>query len=232
MDAIMQIAAEFKLFVVEDCAQSVLAEFKGVQTGNFGVFATFSFFPGKNLGAFGDAGALVSNNCDLFKKAKMYANHGRVNKYDHEFEGINSRMDGIQGAILDVKLKYLYAWTNKRREIASQYCALLDSVSEVSLPVERPNTKHVYHIFPIRVEASKRDALLAFLKEKGIEAGVHYPIALPNLQAYKYLNHKPQDFPKATSFSQQLLSLPIFAELTGDEVAYICQQIKEFFKRS
>ncbi len=232
MDSIMSIASEHKLYVIEDAAQSVLAEYKGVQTGNFGEFAAFSFFPGKNLGAYGDAGGLVSNNIELFAKAKMYANHGRINKYDHEFEGINSRMDGIQGAILDVKLQYLAQWTEKRRTIASMYCDLLESVTEVILPAERPGTKHVYHIFPIRVESSLRNALVEFLKENGIDAGVHYPIALPNLQAYKYLNHNPSDFPKSTLFSQQLVSLPIFAELTQTEVEYICSQIKKFFHRS
>lgn len=231
MEAIMKIAKQHNLFVVEDAAQSVLAEYNGSQTGNFGDFATFSFFPGKNLGAYGDAGALVSNNEELFKRAKMFANHGRINKYDHEFEGINSRMDGIQGAILNVKLKYLAQWTNRRRNIAAQYSKLLASVPEVVLPGERPDTKHVYHIYPIRVEAAVREQLLMFLKENGIEAGVHYPIALPNLQAYRYLNHRPEDFPKSTQFSQQLISLPIFAELTDEEVEYITVQIKKFFNR-
>lgn len=231
MDAIMDIAKQHRLFVVEDAAQSVLAEYNGIQTGNFGDFATFSFFPGKNLGAYGDAGALVSNNDELFQKAKMFANHGRINKYDHQFEGINSRMDGIQGAILNVKIKYLQQWTNRRRTIAALYSELLASVPEVVVPKERSGTKHVYHIYPIRVEAGVRDTLLAFLKDKGIEAGVHYPIALPNLQAYRHLNHRPEDFPKSTQFSQQLISLPIFAELTNQEVEYITVQIKKFFNR-
>ena len=232
MDAILQIAKKKNLFVVEDAAQSVLAEYKGVQTGNFGDFATFSFFPGKNLGAYGDAGALVSNNTALFSRAKMYANHGRINKYDHEFEGINSRMDGIQGAILDVKLKYLTEWTEQRRKVARLYSQLLELVPEVRVPAERPATKHVYHIYPIRVDAAVRDQLLAFLKNKGIEAGVHYPIALPNLQAYRYLNHQPSDFPKATLFSKELISLPIFAELTNEEVKFIVSCIQDFFSRS
>lgn len=232
VDAILQIAKTHNLFVVEDAAQSVLAQYKGTQTGNFGDFATFSFFPGKNLGAYGDAGALVSNNTALFNRAKMYANHGRINKYDHEFEGINSRMDGIQGAILDVKLKYLAGWTERRRQVARLYTKLLKQIPEVLVSAERPHSKHVYHIYPIRVEASVRDQLLTFLKNKGIEAGVHYPIALPNLAAYRYLNHHPSDFPKATLFSQELISLPIFAELANEEVEYIVSCIHEFFKRS
>jgi dTDP-4-amino-4,6-dideoxygalactose transaminase len=231
VEGILQLASEFNLHVVEDAAQSVLAEYQGVQTGNFGAFATFSFFPGKNLGAFGDAGALVSNNDDLFRKARMFANHGRINKYDHEFEGINSRMDGIQGAILDVKLKYLEDWTQRRRQIAAHYNNLLQLVPEVILPIERPGTRHVYHIFPIRVAGGRRDALLAFLREKGIEAGVHYPIALPNLQAYKHLNYCPEDFPNASRFAGELVSLPIFAELTAEEVEYIGEQIKNFFQK-
>ncbi len=231
VDEILKIADEHNLFVIEDAAQSVMAEYSGKQTGNFGNFATFSFFPGKNLGAYGDAGALVSNNTDLFNRAKMYANHGRINKYDHEFEGINSRMDGIQGAILNVKLKYLQQWTNRRREIAGSYKNILCEVDGVILPLERENSKHVYHIFAIRVDSSIRDNLVSFLKKKYIETGVHYPIALPNLKAYSYLNHSPSDFPNATQYSKQLVSLPIFPELSNEEIIYITNQIKEFFNR-
>jgi dTDP-4-amino-4,6-dideoxygalactose transaminase len=230
MDSILQIATEHNLFVIEDAAQSVLAEYKGRQTGSFGNFASFSFYPGKNLGAYGDAGALVTNEQACFEKARMFSNHGRINKYDHEFEGVNSRMDGIQGAILNVKLKYLSTWTDQRRSVANTYLKLLEDVPELILPEERPETKHVYHIFPVRVEARLRDSLLEHLKQNGIEAGVHYPVALPNLMAYSYLGHTPEDFPNASRFSQELISLPIFPELSEEEILYIVDTIKAFFK--
>ncbi len=232
MEAIMKIANDNQLFVVEDAAQAVLAKYKGSPAGSFGDFATFSFFPGKNLGAYGDAGALVTKDEKLYIKAKMYANHGRINKYDHEFEGINSRMDGIQGAILNVKLKYLTEWTNKRQEIAAQYTGLLKNIDEIRVPEQRKKTDHVFHIYPILANAIVRDKLLTFLNKQGIGAGVHYPIALPNLQAYKYLGHIPDDFPKANAFSKKLISLPLFPEISQTEIEFIVDQIKNFFKNN
>jgi len=230
MKTIMEIADKHHLFVVEDAAQAVLAGLNGTPPGGFGHFATFSFFPGKNLGAYGDAGALVAKDETLFKKAKMFANHGRTNKYEHDFEGINSRMDGIQGAILDVKLKYLPEWTKKRQEIAVEYSKQLSNVEEIVTPPIREGAEHVFHIYPVRVDAEYRDSLLNYLKNAGIEAGIHYPVALPNLKAYEYLEYKTGDFPKATQFSQELISLPLFPELTSVEIEFIVDKIKEFFK--
>ena len=229
MDAIMAIAKQHNLKVVEDSAQAVLAEYKGQKIGSFGDFATVSFYPGKNLGAYGDAGAILTNDKGLYTKAKMFANHGRVSKYDHEFEGINSRMDGLQGAILNVKLKYLSSWTEQRRQVAQWYHQGLKDISQVTIPVELPNVKHVYHIYPIRVDASVRDIFMDFLNDAGISVGIHYPIALPELKAYTYLNHRPEDFPNSTSFSKQLVSLPIYPELTLDQVKYVVSTIKSFF---
>jgi dTDP-4-amino-4,6-dideoxygalactose transaminase len=227
MKAIMEIARKYNLFVIEDAAQAVLAGFNGNPPGSYGHFAAFSFYPGKNLGAYGDAGALTTKDHDLFIKAKMFANHGRTNKYDHEFEGMNSRMDGIQGAILDVKLKYLPEWTRKRAEIAEKYATRLKKIEMVQVPSIRPGAKHVFHLYPIRVNASVRDALLIHLRNSGIMAGVHYPIALPNSQAYKHLGHHPEDFPNATAFSKQLISLPIFPELQDDEINYVLEKVEE-----
>ncbi|MFW5757855.1 MAG: DegT/DnrJ/EryC1/StrS family aminotransferase [Bacteroidota bacterium] len=231
MDAIMAIAGKHGLFVIEDSAQAVLASYNGTPAGGYGHFATFSFFPGKNLGAYGDAGALVTTDKELYTRAKMYANHGRVNKYDHKFEGINSRMDGIQGAILNVKLKYLSRWTEKRIEIASRYSSLLDSVKGIELPMQRAGAHHVFHIYPILTEPALRDKLLEFLNNAGIGAGIHYPIALPNLEAYRYLGHKPEDFPNASEFSHRLISLPIFPELKDTEIDFIVRQINNFYER-
>ena len=230
MNEIMKIAKENGLKVVEDTAQAVLAEYKGKMCGSFGDCATFSFYPGKNLGANGDGGALVSNNTDLYNWAVMFANHGRVDKYDHRFEGINSRLDGIQAAILDVKLKHLARWTEQRRQVAAWYNERLSDLNDIILPKERKGAKHVYHIFPIRTEAALRDKLLDYLKGEGIGALVHYPIALPNLTAYKYLGYKESDYPNASKYSKELISLPIFPELKEDEVDYVAEKIKAFFK--
>jgi dTDP-4-amino-4,6-dideoxygalactose transaminase len=215
--------------VIEDAAQAVLSHLNDIPPAGYGQFATYSFFPGKNLGAYGDAGAIVSNHPELFTKAKMYANHGRISKYDHEFEGINSRMDGIQGAILDVKLKYLEQWTQQRKEIASLYSELLDSVREIETPAIRKGASHVFHIYAIRTRADLRDQLVEHLRSAGIATGIHYPIALPNLKAYQYLGYHPEDFPKATTFSKELISLPIFPELRRDEVEYVAEYIRTFF---
>lgn len=232
MDAIMTIAKKNKLFVLEDSAQAHIAEYNSEndgwkKIGSFGDVATFSFYPGKNLGAYGDGGAIVTNNDKIAKKARMYANHGRVSKYDHEFEGINSRMDGIQGAVLEIKLKYLAQWVEKRRWVAKQYDLLLKDVCEITLPYVNPKAKPVYHLYVIRTK--KRDELKEFLAEKGVSSGIHYPIALPNLSAYKYLNHKPDDFQFASQFQNEYLSLPIFPEMTIEQIEYTVRMIKEFF---
>ena len=233
MDSITTIAKKYNLFVLEDSSQGHLAEYKSenggwAKTGTFGDMATFSFYPGKNLGAYGDAGAIVTNNDELAKKARMYANHGRISKYDHEFEGINSRMDGLQGAVLGVKLKHLAQWTELRRKAAKYYSEKLKEVEEITIPfVDNEKVKPVWHLYVIRTK--KRNALLSFLKEKGISAGIHYPIALPNLQAYAYLGYQPDDFPVASTYQSQLLSLPIFPEITREQQDYAVEKIKTFF---
>ena len=233
MDAIMDIAGKYNLYVIEDSAQGHLAEYHSdyvgwKMSGNFGHITTFSFYPGKNLGAYGDAGAIVTNDDKLAKKARMYANHGRISKYDHEFEGVNSRMDGIQGAVLGVKLKYLPEWTEKRRSAADYYSTNLQGVGDIIVPFyNRQKVKPVWHLYVIRT--SKRDALLDHLKNMGIAAGIHYPIALPNLKAYQYLGYKPSDFPVASGYQNQILSLPIFPEITKEQQDYVINMIKKFF---
>lgn len=232
MDKICEIAKKHNLFIVEDSAQAHLVEFningKWKKIGSYGDIATFSFYPGKNLGAYGDAGALVTNDEEIARKIRMYANHGRISKYDHEFEGFNSRMDGIQGAILNVKLKYLNEWTGKRQNAAKKYSELLSNVKDVVLPVWNGNAKPVFHLYVIR--SSKRDELKQFLIDNGISCGIHYPITLPNLTAYKHLGHIPEDFPLSTKYQDEILSLPIFPEITDEQIQYVCDTIKEFFK--
>ena len=233
MDATLAIAGRHNLYVIEDSAQGHLAEYYSKNggwkmTGNFGHIATFSFYPGKNLGAYGDAGAVVTNNDEYAKKARMYANHGRISKYDHEFEGINSRMDGLQGAVLGVKLKYLPEWTEKRRAAADYYSKHLKGVGDITIPFfDKQKVKPVWHLFVVRTK--KRDALLEHLKEQGISAGIHYPIALPNLQAYRYLGGRASDFPVASAYQNQILSLPVYPEITREQQDYVVNTVKAFF---
>jgi dTDP-4-amino-4,6-dideoxygalactose transaminase len=233
MEAILDIAQKHQLKIIEDSAQAHLAEYqfssgKWKMAGTMGDMATFSFFPGKNLGAYGDAGAIVTNNDDLARTARMYANHGRVAKYDHEFEGLNSRLDGLQAAILNVKLNYINEWTDKRRKAAAYYSELLKDMSDITIPKVEDKFLPAWHLYVIRTE--KRYLLQSFLKEKGISTGIHYPIALPNLKAYQYLAHKPSDFPIASAYQHTLLSLPIFPEITNAQIEYVVKNISDFFK--
>jgi len=232
MESILNIANKYDLFIIEDAAQSHMAELTTKEngwrkTGTFGNMAAFSFYPGKNLGAFGDAGAIVTSNNVLGKKARMYANHGRTSKYDHEFEGVNSRMDTLQAAILNVKLKHLWDWTEKRRHIAKYYLEKLNNVKEIVLPSACEDTNPAWHLFVIRTNA--RDQLKKHLGDHGISVGIHYPIALPNLNAYKYLNHSESDFPIASLYQKELLSLPIYPEITRTQQDYVVEKIVDFF---
>jgi len=231
---IVTIAKKHNLFVIEDSAQAHLAEYqyeerKWRKAGTIGDLATFSFFPGKNLGAYGDAGAVVTNNDNLAEKVRKFANHGRIAKYNHEFEGYNSRLDGLQAAVLDVKLKYIDKWTERRREVARKYSELLSTVPQIITPYVNPKTKPAWHLYVIQAE--KRDELQKFLKGNGIASGIHYPIALPNLQAYRYLGHTQSDFPVASGLQNEILSLPIFPELTEQEIEFVADNIKKFYLR-
>ena len=227
MDPILDIAKRYNLKVVEDSAQAHGALYKGRQIGSIGDLACFSFYPGKNLGAYGDAGAIVTNNEELAVKARMIANHGRVEKYNHEIEGVNSRLDGIQAAILEVKLRHLTEWTESRRKNAYLYNKYIED-TELITPFEIDDVKAVYHLYAVRVKKDLRQKLQEHLKSNGISSGIHYPIALPNLKAYAYLNHNQDDFPEATRASQEILSLPMFPELTESQIEYIVNQIKAF----
>lgn len=227
MEEISKIAQKHGLKIVQDSAQAHGTTFDGKPLAAFRDILCFSFYPGKNLGAYGDAGAIVTNDEALAKKAIMFANHGRIGKYDHEFEGVNSRMDGIQGAILNVKLKHLPEWTEKRRQNAALYDQFLKNIEGIITPKLHPKGKHVYHLYVTRV--NERDKLQVYLEEQGISTGVHYPIALPNLMAYRYLGYKFEDFPVASKYQSEILSLPMYPELTREMVEYIAGKIREFF---
>jgi dTDP-4-amino-4,6-dideoxygalactose transaminase len=228
MGAIMAIAKKHHLWVLEDSAQAHLARHNGQFVGTFGNVATFSFYPGKNLGAYGDAGCIVTNDDRLANWMQTFARHG--GKGDHVMEGICSRMDGLQGAILNVKLRHLPAWIEARRKVASRYDDLLKGIEDVITPKVAPHREHVYHLYVIRTE--KRDALRTDLSTAGITTMLHYPKALPFLPAYKYLGHLPENFPVAYSNQSRILSLPIYPEITEQMMGHVVEGIASFFQRS
>ncbi len=225
MDGILKVAKEYNLRVVEDCAQAHGAKYKGKRVGAIGDIGTFSFYPGKNLGAYGDGGAIVTNNEELAKRSRMIANHGRVEKYNHEFEGRCSRLDGLQAAILSVKLKYLDEWTDARIKVADYYLENLKDVKDIVLPKRENWAKQVYHLFVIRTD--RRDDLQAYLKENGIQSGIHYPISLPKLKAYDYIHQASEDF-FANKNDMKLLSLPIGDHLSESDLGKVVERIKLF----
>lgn len=224
MKLIMEIAAKYKLVVIEDCAQSHGAKFDNKLAGTYGHASSFSFYPGKNLGAYGDAGAISTNDDNIASKCRMIANHGQLKKHEHLMEGRNSRLDGIHAAVLSVKLKYLNHWNDSRVKIAEMYSKLLKS--NIQLPVVNQNAKHVYHLFVIRTD--KRDELKKYLEEKGIETAIHYPTPLPLLKAYSHLKLKESNFPIACMQSKYILSIPMFPELSDEQINFISSSINEF----
>jgi dTDP-4-amino-4,6-dideoxygalactose transaminase len=226
MDAIMEIARANNLWVIEDCAQAHLAEYKGKKVGTIGDVGTYSFYPGKNLGAMGDAGCLVTNHEDIAEYASLFARHGGKN--NHVMEGINSRMDGLQAAILNVKMKRLAAWTKIRQKLAVNYDELFSSVVQVKAPAVRENTSHVYHLYVIR--SPNRDELKDKLKEQGIPTIINYPKALPYYQAYAYLGHTQEEFPVARRHSEQILSLPMHPFLSDEEQGQVVEAVSDFFQ--
>jgi len=224
MDPIALIAGEYGLLVIEDACQAHGAEYKGRMAGSLGSAGCFSFYPGKNLGAYGEAGAVVTNDPVIAAKIKMLREHGQPKKYYHSVIGWNARMDGVQGAILSVKLKYLAAANEARRAHARLYHHLLSGVREVVLPVEASYAKHVYHIFAIR--AGKRDELINRLAGKDIACGVHYPVPLHLQEAYAPLGLASGAFKVAEKVSQESISLPMFPELTNEQILYVCDELK------
>ncbi|MBC8488137.1 MAG: DegT/DnrJ/EryC1/StrS family aminotransferase [Bacteroidetes bacterium] len=227
MDAIIDICKHHNLALVEDCAQAHFAEWKGKKVGTIGIAGTFSFFPSKNLGAYGDAGAIISNNDEFSRKAQMFANHGSLKKHHHEFEGLNSRLDGLQAAILSVKLSYILAWNEARYLNALKYNEFINDIDEIETPKIHPDVKHVFHLYVIRTQ--QRVGLQAHLKEKDISTGIHYPAPLPFLKAYEYLGHNAVDFPVSYDYKDQILSLPMYPELSEKQIMYIVDSINEAF---
>ena len=227
MDPILSIAGAHGLHVVEDACQAHGAQYKGRKAGSLGDAGCFSFYPGKNLGAYGEAGAVVTNDDALAEKIRMFRDHGQAKKYYHNVIGWNARMDGIQGAVLSVKLKYLAGWNEARREHAREYNRLFSPVAGVSEPREADYARHVFHIYAVRVK--QRDRLLAYLSEKGISCGIHYPVPIHLQKAYHGLGLAQGSFPVAEACAEEFLSLPMFPELTSEQINLVVDEITGFY---
>jgi dTDP-4-amino-4,6-dideoxygalactose transaminase len=223
MDPLRVLATEFGLRIIEDCAQAHGAEYRQRRVGTLGDLACFSFYPGKNLGAYGDGGAIVAEDAELAERCRMIANHGRKDKYNHEFEGRNSRLDGLQAAILSAKLRHLDTWTERRVAAAKAYREGLANIPELTLPIAAEWARHVYHLFVIRT--SRRDALQAHLQACQIQTGVHYPLALPALAAYRHLHQQTA----TDEMNAELLSLPMGEHLTSGEINRVIRAVRDFF---
>lgn len=230
MDPIMAIAKANKLLVVEDACQAHGAMYKEKMAGSIGVTGCFSFYPGKNLGAYGEAGAVVTNDDAINNTIRSMRDHGQSKKYYHDAIGWNGRMDGFQGAILNVKLKQLPAWNDLRRKCASHYTNGLSPIKDIILPREESYAKHVYHIYAIRVK--DRDNLISYLKDKGISCGIHYPIPIHLQEAYSFMNLKKGSFPVSEACATEFVSLPIYPELSEQQVSYVIDSIMDFYGKN
>jgi dTDP-4-amino-4,6-dideoxygalactose transaminase len=223
MDPIVDIARRHKLVVIEDAAQSHGAEYKGRRAGSIGDIACFSFYPGKNLGAFGEGGASVTNDPDLAQRMRLLRDWGQASKYNHVVPGYNYRMDGVQGAVLKVKMNYIEAWTEGRRAVASHYDRLLAG-KRYGKPAPRPDCRHVYHVYAI--EVAERDKVQTALHATGVATGIHYPIPVHLQKAYADLGYGWGDFPVTEAVAGRFLSLPIYPELRPDQVAEVVQRLE------
>ncbi|MEN6337225.1 MAG: DegT/DnrJ/EryC1/StrS family aminotransferase [Phycisphaerales bacterium] len=226
MDPILEIARRHGLYVVEDACQAHGALYKGRRAGTIGDAGCFSFYPGKNLGAYGEAGAVVTNDAKLAEKIRILRDHGQTEKYKHLMIGWNDRMDGFQGAILSIKLKHLDKWNNARREHAGLYNSLLEGVEGVVPPREAAYARHIYHVYAIRVP--RRDEMIAALREKDIWCGIHYPIPIHLQKAYEPLGYRKGSFPVAERCAEEYLSLPMFPELTTEQIESVAAEIVGF----
>lgn len=227
VESIKNLCDQKNLFLIEDCSQAHMAEDNKVKAGATGNCGVFSFYPTKNLGAYGDAGCLVTSNHELATKVRRLANHGGLHKDEHLYEGTNSRLDVLQAVILDVKIKHLSAWTKKRISNAQFYKHNLNDVKSVLLPNVRRGAVHSFHLFVILVK--QRDKLKDFLEKNDVQTLIHYPMALPFEPAYNYLKHKEEDFPVSVSLQKSVLSLPIHPELNEDQIIYVCDLIRSFY---
>jgi dTDP-4-amino-4,6-dideoxygalactose transaminase len=225
MDPILEFARANGLFVVEDAAQAHGAKYKGRKAGTMGDAGCFSFYPGKNLGAFGEAGAVVTNDPQLRKQIQMLRDHGQSQKYCHTTMGWNCRMDGIQAAVLSIKLRHLDEANSLRRKHVLEYNQAFAGIDEVLTPFEAKYARHVYHVYAIRVQ--ERDAVLRDLQEKGVGCAVHYPVPVHLQQACRNLGYQKGAFPIAENLADEFLSLPMFPELTEEQIEYVARCVSE-----
>jgi len=229
MNEIIKIANNYKLYVVEDCAQSHGAEYLNKKTGTFGIASAFSFFPSKNLSTFGDGGAIITSDPELFEKACRIANHGQLKvKHEHTIIGRNSRLDTIHAAVLNVKLKHLDVWNASRIAAAAYYKSMLNHINDLILPETPPGYKHVFHLFVIRTK--HRDLYMKTLKERNIACAIHYPRALPFTNAYSYSLTYPDQFPVSKIITDEILSLPLYPEIEQSQIDEVCIQLSSKFK--
>lgn len=227
MDEILRIGKKYNLIILEDCAQSHFASYKGKYTGSFGHAATFSFYPGKNLGAYGDGGCIVTNDDSLAKQIRSYCNHGSSAKHKHPVVGINSRLDTIQAAILLIKLKHIDYWNEQRYRAALKYNQGLRKCPFIKTPLIRKDSKHIFHLYVIQAE--DRNNLQKYLAEKQIQTGLHYHTALPFMDCFTSMGHSPEDFPVSFNNQKKLLSLPMFPNITKDQLKYVIDNIIVYY---
>ena len=227
MDAIMEIARRHGLRVIEDCAQAHGAEWKGQRAGTFGDAASFSFYPGKNLGAYGEAGAITTDDGTVAEFVRLFREHGSETKYAHRIIGRNERMDGLQGAVLGAKLPYLDRWNEARRAHATRYREVLSDEPRIRYIETHPDALHAQHLMVIRIPAPDRDRVRTHLNDAGIGAGIHYPIPLHLQECYRDLGHKPGDFPVAERLAHEILSLPLYPEMTEEQIGRVVGTLRE-----
>jgi dTDP-4-amino-4,6-dideoxygalactose transaminase len=229
MDRILEIANKHNLVVIEDACQAHGATYKGKKTGSLGKIAAFSFYPGKNLGGFGDGGAITTSDPELAEKITLLRNYGQKEKYVHAIKGFNSRLDTIQAAVLRVKLKYLNEWNQKRNEIAREYSKRLSKIN-LTVPYIDPNTTSVFHLYVIQAgNESEKRSLFDFLNRNGVSALIHYPIPVHLQKAYKDMGYMKGSFPQTESYAKKIISLPMFPELTKKEINYVLETIESFY---
>ena len=226
INTIKEICDKCGIALIEDCAQSHFSSLNGKRAGTFGIAGSFSFYPGKNLGAYGDAGCIISDNDMFAEKCRMFANHGSLKKHEHQIEGINSRLDGMQAAILSAKLPHILKWTNERIRVANTYSKFLSVNPIIKTHPLRENSVHSYHLYIICCE--KRNELKEYLSNNGVETALHYPVILPLLPAYSYLGCNESDFPNSHKYQQTCLSLPIFPEMTEEQIEFVAAKVNEF----
>lgn len=228
MDPILEIARRRRIHVVEDAAQAHGSYYKGRPCGSMGIAGCFSFYPGKNLGAYGDAGLIATNDDDFAGRCNCIRNYGQRVKYEHREKGLNTRLDTLQAAVLVVKLKYISRWNSQRSEHARCYKELLDGVGDLQFQAQQPDSTHIYHLFI--VETGAREPLQEYLSKAGVQTGIHYPIPIHLQEAYRDLGYGPGDFPTTERLARRMLSLPMYPELTVDQIEQVSSLIKSFFR--